>query len=71
MDCSILWAASFTLYNLAAKNLHVVTTFLQLVAKGDLRIFLILNPDWMFGVLFSLVSQGLSLLFLCIQVIFG
>ena len=28
-----LWAASFTLYKLATKNLHLATIFLQLVAK--------------------------------------
>ena len=29
----LLWAASFTLYKLATKNLHLATIFLQLVAK--------------------------------------
>ena len=28
-----LWAASFTYYKLATKNLHLATTFLRLVAK--------------------------------------
>ena len=36
MDGTILWAASFTLYKLVTKNLHLGTKFLQ---KGDLRIF--------------------------------
>ena len=35
MGCAILWAASFTLYKLATKNLYVATIFLQL----NLRIF--------------------------------
>ena len=33
MDITILWIESFTLYKLASKNLHLATTFLQLVAK--------------------------------------
>ena len=37
-----LWAASFTLYKLATKNLHLATIFLQLV---HLRIFLISSPN--------------------------
>ena len=44
MDRSILWAASSTSYKLATKNLRLVTTFLQLVAKGDLRIFFNFEP---------------------------
>ena len=36
----ILWAASFTLYKLATKNLHLATIFL-----GNLRIFFILSPS--------------------------
>ena len=33
MDITILWIESLTLYKLASKNLHLATTFLQLVAK--------------------------------------
>ena len=33
MVITILWVASLTLYKLASKNLHLATTFLQLVAK--------------------------------------
>ena len=40
----ILWAASFTLYKLTTKNLHLVTIFLQLVTKRWPEDFLILSP---------------------------
>ena len=55
------WAASFTLYKLATKNLNLATIFLQLVAKGNLRIFLILSPAHGHTHLLkqlSLISQG-------------
>ena len=40
----ILWAASFTLYKLTTKNLHLVTIFLQLVTRRRPEDFLILSP---------------------------
>ena len=39
-----LWAASFTLYKLATKNLHLATIFSSWSPKGDQRIFLISSP---------------------------
>ena len=44
MGRPILWAASFTSYKLATKNLHVVTAFLQLVAKRHPEDNLVSSP---------------------------
>ena len=44
MDRVMLWAASFTVYKLATKNLHLATIFLQLVAKRWPEDYLILGP---------------------------
>ena len=44
MDHAILWAASYTLYKRATKNLHLVTIFLQLVAKRRPKDFFNLEP---------------------------
>ena len=39
-----LWAASFTYYKLATKNLHLATTFLRLVAKRRPKDFFNFEP---------------------------
>ena len=39
-----LWAASFTFYKLATKNLHLATIFLQLVAKRRRKDFFNFEP---------------------------
>ena len=46
MDSTILWAASFTLYKLGTKNLHLATRiiFSSCLPKGDTRIFSISIP---------------------------
>ena len=44
IDYTILWAASFTLYKLTTKNLHLMTIFLQLVTRRRPEDFLILSP---------------------------
>ena len=46
MDSAILWAASFTLYKLVSKNLHLATMiiFSSCLPKGNMGIFSILTP---------------------------
>ena len=46
MDSAILWAASFTLYKLVSKNLHLATMiiFSSCLPKGNMRIFSISTP---------------------------